>query len=158
MQVGNTADSTPTAADCTWQSRRTARHRSADAEFAASREGKTDFPSLSNNILEPFFHRLKHGERRRNGRKVLPYDFEAIPPGAALACNLRRPDYVTLVSRSLDELPARFNAIDAAADRTVLPDPAPELTRAALPLGDRRPVRRPAFRPRLLAACSRRQP
>ena len=75
-----------------------------------------------------------------------------------MACNLSRPDYVTLVCGSLDELPARFSPIDAAADRTALPDPAPELTRAALPLGDHRLVRRPAFRQRLLAACSRRQP
>jgi hypothetical protein len=75
-----------------------------------------------------------------------------------LSRNLSRPDYVTPVCGTPDELPARFSAIDAAADPAALPDPAPELTRAALPLGDRRLVRRPAFRQRLVAACSRRQP
>ena len=125
--------------------------------LAGPQPGTIRVVARTNNILEQFFHRLKHGERRRSGRKVLTHDFEAIPPGAALACNLSHPDYVTLVCGSLDELPARFSAIDAA-DRPALPDPAPELTRAALPLGDRRLVRRPAFRQRLVAACSRRQP
>ena len=125
--------------------------------LAGAQPGTIRVVARTNNILEQFFHRLKHGDRRRSGRKVLTHDFEAIPPGAALACNLSRPDYVTLVCGSLDDLPARFSAIDVAADRTALPDPPPELTRAALPLGDRRLVRRPAFR-RRLAACSRRQP
>ncbi len=124
--------------------------------LASPQPGTIRVVARTNNILEQFFHRLKHGERRRSGRKVLTHDFEVIPPGAALAANLSRPDYVTLVCGSIDDLPARFSAIDAAADRTALPDPAPELTRAALPLGDRRLVRRPAFRQRLLAACSRR--
>ena len=54
-----------------------------------------------------------------------PDDFEAIPPGAALPCNLSHPDHVTLVCGSLDDLPARFSAIAASAGRTALPDPAP---------------------------------
>lgn len=37
-------------------------------------------------------------------------------------------------------------------------DAAPELTQAALPLGDHRRVHGAAFRQRILATCSRRQP
>ena len=53
---------------------------------------------------------MKHAERRRSGRKVLTHDFESLPPAAALAYNLTRPDYVALVCGSLDALPARFSA------------------------------------------------
>ena len=113
----------------------------------------------TNNILEQFFHRMKHGERRRSGRKVLTHDFEGLAPAAALAYNLTLPDYVALVCGSLDALAARFSALDAlpqpAPDPTA-PPAAPEIVSAALPLADRRLVRRPTFRQRLTAACSRR--
>ena len=33
----------------------------------------------TNNALESFFRRMKQGERRRSGRKVLTYDFEQMP-------------------------------------------------------------------------------
>src|SRR2546430_11475849 len=51
----------------------------------------------TNNELESLFHAMKHGERRRSGRKILTQDFEALPPAAALAQNLRHADYVHLV-------------------------------------------------------------
>jgi hypothetical protein len=67
----------------------------------------------TNNILEGFFHTMKHGERRRSGRKNLAQDFERLPPAAALAANLTRPDYVLIVCGSLDQLPLAFARLDA---------------------------------------------
>jgi len=68
----------------------------------------------TNNILEGFFHTMKHGERRRSGRKNLAQDFERLPPAAALAANLTRPDYVSIVcGGSLGQLPQAFARLDA---------------------------------------------
>ncbi len=39
----------------------------------------------TNNGLESLFHTIKHGERRRSGRKILTQDFEVLPPAAALS-------------------------------------------------------------------------
>lgn len=66
----------------------------------------------TNNVLESFFHTLKHGERRRSGRKILAQDFEQLPSAAALAVNLTRPDYVALVCGTLDRLPEEFAKLD----------------------------------------------
>jgi len=41
----------------------------------------------TNNVLESFFHKMKHYERRRSGRKILTQDFENIPPAATLVMN-----------------------------------------------------------------------
>jgi hypothetical protein len=68
----------------------------------------------TNNHMENFFHHMKHGERRRSGRKVLTQDFENIPAAAALVHNLTMPDYVELVCGTLDSLPDAFAKIDAA--------------------------------------------
>ena len=68
----------------------------------------------TNNALESFFRRMKQGERRRSGRKVLTYDFEQLPAGAALVANLARPDYVEILCGSLDRLPEAFAELDAA--------------------------------------------
>ncbi len=67
----------------------------------------------TNNGLESLFHTIKHGERRRSGRKILTQDFEVLPPAAALATNLHHGDYVTLVCGSLDRLPEAFAQLDA---------------------------------------------
>jgi len=66
----------------------------------------------TNNILENFFHRMKHHERRRCGRKVLTKDFERIQPGAAIVMNLNDPVYVREVCGSLEQLPNLFSEID----------------------------------------------
>ena len=66
----------------------------------------------TNNQVEGFFHQMKHGERRRSGRKVLSRDFEVLPAGAALAYNLTHPDYVKLLCGSLEELPEAFATLD----------------------------------------------
>src|SRR6266576_3484131 len=67
----------------------------------------------TNNGLESLFHTIKHGERRRSGRKILTQDFEILPPAAALATNLHHADYVSLLCGSLDRLPEAFAALDA---------------------------------------------
>jgi hypothetical protein len=66
----------------------------------------------TNNILECFFHKMKHGERRRSGRKLLTRDFELIPPASALAMNLMDQDYVKIVCGTLENLPCCFSKID----------------------------------------------
>src|SRR5256884_1775609 len=71
----------------------------------------------TNNGLESLFHTIKHGERRRSGRKILTQDFEILPPAAALATNLHHADYVSLLCGSLDRLPEAFAALDAPQDR-----------------------------------------
>ena len=67
----------------------------------------------TNNAIETEFHILKHGERRRSGRKVLTQDLETLPPAAALAMNLTRSDYVSIVCGSLEKLPQAFARLDS---------------------------------------------
>lgn len=67
----------------------------------------------TNNGIETQFHTLKHGERRRSGRKILTQDFEKLSPAAALAANLAHADYVSILCGSLDRLPAAFANLDA---------------------------------------------
>jgi hypothetical protein len=106
----------------------------------------------TNDIIENFFRGMKQGERRRSGRKILTQDFEALPPAAALALNLARPDYVALLCGSLEQLPQAFATLDREdrqrrlAGLMLLEDgpsshPALETARASLPLEDRRIVR-----------------
>jgi hypothetical protein len=66
----------------------------------------------TNNVLESWFRFLKHGERRRSGRKILSQDIEKLSPAAALASNLKQPDYVSIVCGSLDRLPEAFARLD----------------------------------------------
>jgi hypothetical protein len=71
----------------------------------------------TNTLLELFWHRMKHGERRRSGRKVLSHDFEQLPATAALALNLTHADYVEILCGSLDQLHHAFAALDAERRR-----------------------------------------
>jgi hypothetical protein len=66
----------------------------------------------TNNMLESYFHRLKHRERRRSGRKNLDNDFESMPASIAIASNLMDDEYIKIVSGSLDALPSLFSQID----------------------------------------------
>lgn len=120
----------------------------------------------TNNLLEGFFHRIKHEERRRSGRKVLTYDFERMPPEAALAFNLLRPDYVKLLCGSLDNLPHAFAELDAEK-RSAKPTAAisvaanPEelqLLSASLPSADRPFVRMKSLTMFIEAAARSRAP
>lgn len=75
----------------------------------------------TNNAIETHFHTLKHGERRRSGRKVLTQDLERLPPTAALASNLVHDHYVAIICGSLDRLPQAFAKLDSKVRRGFKP-------------------------------------
>jgi hypothetical protein len=120
----------------------------------------------TNNLLEGFFKRMKHNERRRSGRKVLTQDFEHLPPEAALAYNLKHNDYVAIVCGSLEKLPEAFaridlekkqRALDNAPETSFHPDVQPQLTESAsLPTADRRLIRTKQMKERILAIATSR--
>jgi hypothetical protein len=124
----------------------------------------------TNVLLESFFHEIKHGERRRSGRKVLTQDLEQLPASAILARNLTRPDYVAILCGTLDELPHAFAQLDAADRSRSLParirsaasstvgDQDIDIVSSSLPRADRDIVRMPAMRERVLAEARSRAP
>ncbi len=59
--------------------------------------------------------------RRRLGRATLGRDLEDQPAQAALAANLCYPDYVRLISGSLENLPAAFAKLDQIEYQEVSP-------------------------------------
>jgi hypothetical protein len=112
----------------------------------------------TNNGLESVFHTLKHGERRRSGRKILTQDFEALPPTAALATNLCHPDYVQLLCGSLDRLAEAFAELDAPhRSRSIAVGAKQDNTTAetaSLSTTDKRFVRQPSFEECILTAAA----
>ena len=122
----------------------------------------------TNNILESFFRGMKHDERRRSGRKILTQDFEHLPPEAALAYNLKCPDYVSIVCGSLNQLHEAFAKIDIDRSKTTIErhnqinrEPIPVLSRvetASLPTVDRKLVRTDHMQQRIAAAAKSRAP
>jgi hypothetical protein len=129
--------------------------------------GGTRLVERTNNLLEGFFHLLKHRERRRSGRQILTQDLECLPPAAPLAFNLTRPDYVSLVCGSLDELPRAFAALDQADRRQSLPArqrathteaEEHDVVSASLPAADRALIRSAAMQQRVLEAARSRAP
>jgi len=129
--------------------------------------GGTRLVARTNNLLEGFFHALKHGERRRSGRKILTQDLERLPAAAALACNLTRPDYVNLVCGSLEELPRAFAHLDRADRRQALPArqratqtqaEEHDIVSSSLPAADREIIRAAAMQDRVLLAARSRAP
>jgi hypothetical protein len=119
----------------------------------------------TNNRLEDLFGDLKHGERRRSGRKVLTQDLENLPPAAILARNLCQEDYVEILCGSLDRLAVAFAELDRDKHERELATPpaaklathsAPcELASASLPRADQRLVRTDLMRKRILSAATR---
>ncbi len=119
----------------------------------------------TNNLLEGFFHAVKHAERRRSGRKILSRDMECLPPAAMLAFNLTREDYVATLCGSLARLPQAFADLDEhkRAHALIQPTDQPEQTRPALgelastslPAPDRKLVRSDAMTRRILNAGGR---
>ena len=110
----------------------------------------------TNNDLESLFHTIKHGERRRSGRKFLTRDFELLPPAATLAANLTHPDYVRIVCGSLDDLAAAFAELDSADRSRSIAAVMAETTAietASLSTFDKRLVRKPALGARIFAAA-----
>ena len=122
----------------------------------------------TNVILESFWHEIKHGERRRSGRKVLTQDFEQLPAEAVLARNLTRPDYVAAVCGTLADLPRAFANLDADERSMSLParlraaaSRAPgsgEIVSRSLPKADRDLVRTEAMQQRVAAEVRSRAP
>ena len=67
----------------------------------------------TNNLLESYFHILKHHERRRCGRTRMAWDLECLNPASALVSNLNDPEYLRIVcDGSLENLQRLFSEID----------------------------------------------
>jgi hypothetical protein len=110
---------------------------------------------------------MKHGERRRSGRKVLTDDFEHLPAEAALAYNLTKPDCVKILCECVEKLADAFADLDSAKQARDLRIPPsqhtvaeeePRADFASLPRADRRIVRAHALRQRIEAAAASRAP
>ena len=123
----------------------------------------------TNVVLESFFHVVKHGERRRSGRKVLTQDFEQLPATAVYARNLEKSDYVGIVCGTLDDLPKAFAALDAddrskslpvrqAAARSMAPQEALDIVSSSLPKADRDIIRTGKMRNRIAVEAKSRAP
>jgi hypothetical protein len=142
-------------------------------------DGSIRLVDRTNNALEGLFHAIKHGERRRSGRKGLTQDLESLPPAAALAQNLSDPDYVSVLCGSLDQLPRIFARLDSTSrararmapkamadgDGTAAKMPigvatglTAQVATASLPAEDRKVIRADAMRQKILAAASSRPP
>lgn len=129
--------------------------------------GGTRLVARTNNVLEGFFHALKHGERRRSGRKILTHDFERLPAAAPLAVNLTKSDYVEIVCGSLENLPHAFAQLDREDRRWSLPArlhasatqaDEPDVISSSMPASDRHIIRADAMHERVLAAARSRSP
>ena len=112
----------------------------------------------TNNVLESRFHALKHGERRRSGRKILTQDFERLPPAAALAANLKHADYVSILCGSLDRLPEAFARLDGRVQRKAKPPvsitgKSVDAETASLSSADRKLVRTDGMTKRVIDAA-----
>ena len=120
-------------------------------------KGEHRLVARTNNILEGLFHTVKHGERRRSGRKVLTQDFEALPAAAVLATNLRHPDYVILLCGSLQDLSQAFAKLDAGdRSRSIAANTSldlPKIESASLSTADKKIIRQPIFESRVLGAA-----
>jgi len=130
--------------------------------------GGIRFMDRTNDLLENFFGTMKHGERRRSGRKNLTQDLEHLPAEAALVYNLKHPDYVDIVCGSLDQLPHAFAQLDLE-DRNRKQKGIPsqettnlrqvlQLSTASLSSADRRVVRTDQMNQRIKKAARSRAP
>ncbi len=131
--------------------------------------GDVRLVARTNALAENFFKRLKHGERRRSGRKNLGQELEHLPAEAALVHNLEHDDYVRIVCGSLDRLPAAFAELDQLERETRLNGEPPkdqekdlrtilQLASASLSPADRRLVRTQQMGRRIDAAARSRAP
>jgi len=124
--------------------------------------------SRTNELLENFFGTMKHGERRRSGRKNLGQDLEHLPAEAALAYNLKHADYVNIVCGSLEQLPFAFAQLDMEnrnrktkwlpSQEVVNLEQELQLSTAALSSADKRLVRTDLMNQRIKKAASSSAP
>lgn len=121
----------------------------------------------TNVLLESFFHDIKHGERRRSGRKTLTQDLEHLPAAALLARNLTRPDYVAILCGTIEGLPRAFAQLDAPDRSRSLParlrsiasgSDSDDIISSSLPKADRNIVRTAALKDRVLVEARCRPP
>jgi len=122
----------------------------------------------TNESLENFFGKMKHGERRRSGRKNLGQDLEHLPAEAVLAYNLKHPDYVSIVCGSLDQLPLAFAQLDMEEENrkqkglplqeTMNLEQVLQLSTASLSSADRRVIRTEEMNQRIMKAAQSRAP
>lgn len=122
----------------------------------------------TNCLLENFFHRIKHGERRRSGRKILTQDLEHFPAEATLVYNLEHADYVNIVCGSLDRLLEALAELDRSeregslqgipADEQGELGPVLQIASASLSTADRRVVRTEEMNHRVHAVARSRGP
>ena len=121
----------------------------------------------TNVLIESFFLEVKHGERRRSGRKILTQDLEHLPAAALLARNLTRPDYVAILCGAVENLPRAFAQLDAADRTRSLParlradapgNDSIDIVSSSLPKADRNLVRTEALKARVLAEARSRAP
>ena len=122
----------------------------------------------TNELLENFFKKIKHSERRRSGRKNLTQDLEHLPASAAIAYNLKDADYVSIVCGSLDKLAEAFAKLDQEEQsrrQKGLTSTEPkdlervlQLATSSLFTADRRIVRANAMDRRIKKAASSRAP
>ena len=124
--------------------------------------------SRTNNLIENRFKQLKHGERRRSGRRILTQDLEHLPAEALLVSNLHRQDYVHIVCGSLGRLPEAFAQLDQdehAKQLMAIPpsdsdtlDEVLQIATASLSTLDRRVIRTKAMDLRMRSAAGSRAP
>jgi hypothetical protein len=124
--------------------------------------------SRTNELLENFFGTMKHGERRRSGRKNLGQDLEHLPAEAALAYNLEHADYVNIVCGSLEQLPLAFTQLDMEhhnrkkkwlpSKEIVNLEQELQLSTASLSSADKRLVRTDLMNQRIKKAANSRAP
>ncbi|MDP3184061.1 MAG: hypothetical protein Q8M58_02190, partial [Anaerolineales bacterium] len=124
--------------------------------------------SRTNYLMENRFKDMKHGERRRSGRRILTQDLEHLPAEALLVSNLQREDYVHIVCGSLDRLPEAFAQLDQdeQAKRLMAIPPSDrdgleevlQIATASLSTPDRRVVRTKAMDLRMRSAAGSRAP
>jgi len=124
--------------------------------------------SRTNYLMENRFKDMKHGERRRSGRRILTQDLEHLPAEALLVSNLLREDYVHIVCGSLDRLPEAFAQLDhdEQAKRLMAIPPSDrdglekvlQIATASLSTPDRRVVRTKAMDLRMRSAAGSRAP
>ncbi|MFH0729247.1 MAG: hypothetical protein V2B19_23250 [Pseudomonadota bacterium] len=136
--------------------------------FPESSGRKVRLVSRTNFLLENRFKRMKHGERRRSGRKVLTQDLEYFPADAALVYNLEKDDYVSALCGSIERLPEAFAQLDQekqlkrqmgtpSLDVDNLKDVL-QIATASLSSSDRRVVRSKEMDFRMRAAAGNRAP
>ena len=122
----------------------------------------------TNNLIENLFKDIKHGERRRSGRKNLGQDLNDLPAEALLVRNLEHADYVSIVCGSIDRLPKAFAQLDQEERKKKLRgEPLIEtsnlgqvlqIATSSLPSADRKVVRSDRMGQKMSLAAKSRAP